>query len=125
MNVIHQIRSTLVWCFCLTLVAEPVLAQTASVIGTWCEVGGGETIYLEEHGIGFNEHTLCIGADPLTGVQNYQTVLSCKNIYFVDGEAVEAFEQSRLFSASLSPEDQLQVTLDDQSTPRAFARCEP
>ncbi len=109
----------------MTLSAPSLTAQPVSVIGTWCEIGGGEIIYLEEHGIGFNEHTLCIGADPLMPAQSYQTVLSCKNIYFVDGETVEAFEQSRLFSVSLTLEDQLHVTLDDQTPPRAFARCEP
>lgn len=129
MKFIPQIRSTQLpavtsW-FCLYLIAVPLVAQPASIIGTWCEIGGGEIIYLEEQGIGFNEHTLCIGTDPLTPVQSYQTLLSCKNIYFVDGVSIEAFQQSRMFSVNLSADDQLQVKLDDQSAPRDFARCEP
>jgi len=109
----------------LVSLATPAFATEHSVIGTWCEIGGyGEVLYLEKDGIAFNEHTVCEAADPVPEAGSFSTVLACKNIYFDDGEAVEAFQRSFDFSAVLTAEARMTVTTGDPAVTQQFGRCD-
>ena len=108
---------------CLVLLSSPALGQENPIIGTWCAVDVGETLYILADGIGFNEHTVCDAENPPAD-GDYATQISCRNVYVADGEVVEAFAETMAFHAELTSSDALLVTLRNETEQVAFGRCD-
>jgi len=103
----------------------PAVAQEAPLAGNWCAPEDAQIMFIEATTIGFNEHTICTpgDADALTGAR-IDTQLDCKNIYFNNGKAVEAFPEAVDMTAELTKEGALLVTLRDDPEPVLWKRCD-
>jgi len=109
----------------LTLMPTALTAQDLPLIGRWCSVDQTETMLIELSGVAFNEHTICDAAADVGDGQQYQTELSCRNVYFFDGETVELFQETLSFSAVLSADEILSVLMRDETEPFLYRRCAP
>ena len=107
------------------VLAGSAVAQEAPLAGNWCAPDDAQIMFIEATTIGFNEHTICTpgDADALTGAR-IDTELDCKNIYFNNGKAVEAFPETVKITAELTKDDALLVTLRDDPEPVLWKRCD-
>jgi hypothetical protein len=64
-------------------VCSPALADIAPFLGAHC--GANETIYIEDTGAGFNDHTVCdyLGA-PSVKSRSIEVALACRNVHVLD-----------------------------------------
>ena len=113
----------------VALLALPHMAWAGTWLdGVWCEEapseGPAERIFVDEFGIGFNEHTICDWSNPPTNESMYRTVLSCRNIHLLDGEPVVTMvhEDSEMRLVRIAA-DRISVRFDDNQPPVQFRRC--
>jgi len=107
----------------LLVLAQAAAAQDRPLVGTWCSVDRTELLYIEPDGVAMNEHTICDVETEVGDGLEYQTALSCRNVYFIDDEPVEAFPETLKFKAVLSADEVLSVLMRDVSEPVLYKRC--
>ncbi len=109
----------------LLLILVPVYGSTQdnSVLGIWCSIETGETIYLDEFGIGFNEHTICDSQFLPSDTRTFRSYIFCKNVYDLDGEIVETGHATLAFAVELESENSLSVSFSGDVPTTQYARC--
>lgn len=100
------------------LAATPAMAADW-MNGEWCTLAG-ELFFVDDTGIGFNEHTVCTWPTP-PHQPPFISVLYCSNLYPQGDQIVAGFHQTRTIAVEPEGENTLRVTLGETSW--LYERC--
>ena len=101
--------------------AMPVAASDYWLAGQWCEENGDERLFVEETGLGFNEHTICRWTDGAPAGRVVDTSISCANVYVSDGETVRMDEANHRFQVDQAADGSIALRIDGAAV---FLPCE-
>ena len=103
---------------------EPAIARAGGFEGEWCEVRGEERMIIDEHGPGFNEHTICTWAQARPTGDAFDTTALCANVHS-DGKGgwVHMNETTVRLHVDRSAPGMITVTAAGKQ-PIEFARCD-
>jgi hypothetical protein len=104
--------------------AAPAIAADSWFEGGWCEASGEERLVIDEHGLGFNEHTICEWTQGRPAADAFDTTILCANLYS-DGQGgwVRMDETTVRLHADRSGPGVITVTVEG-GQPVDFARCD-
>ncbi|CAD7054638.1 hypothetical protein RHAB21_00578 [Pseudorhizobium halotolerans] len=103
---------------------EPAIVSASGFEGEWCDVRGEERLLIDEHGLGFNEHTICEWTQMRPTADTFDTTALCANVYS-DGKGgwVHMDETTVRLQADRSAPGVITVTVAGKQSVD-FARCD-
>ncbi len=102
--------------------AAPVAAAGSGFEGVWC--GARDTVFIDETGLGFNDHVLCDWRTPPgPDAGAWRTTLACRAVHLFDGAPVALAPVVLHIEARLVDAAHLRLRRERDGGMTDFARC--
>lgn len=101
-------------------------ANAGAILGIWCNEVSDPALFIEKDSFGIGDHRVCDWDIKPDGGNFHQTNISCRQIYFYEGEAVVIGEEDYNIALNLGEDDRLVAAFKNEDVDFSYTynRCE-